>query len=108
MARLTIKTIIPSIKGRVFCVFVCSILLTSCSTIASSVVEDVIQYGINESPKNEALSINNKTIDKERKQLMKDGKCPVCKGMGKSADGKYTCKACDGTGKYNNTNNKQE
>ena len=108
MARSTIKSHNPSIMGRLLFVFVCTMLLISCSTIASSLVEDIFQYSINESPKNEALSINNKTIDKERKQLMKDGKCPICKGMGKSADGKYTCKACDGTGKYNNTNNKQE
>lgn len=90
---------------KAFTLLVCITLLTSCSSIASSVMEDIIQYGINESPKNEALSINNKAREKERTKMMNDGKCPVCKGMGKSADGKYTCKACGGTGKYNNSNN---
>lgn len=108
MVRLTIKTFAPSTIGKLLMVFVCSTLMMSCTTIASSLMEDIFQYSINESPKNEALSINNKTIEKERKLLMKDGKCPVCKGMGKSADGKYECKACNGTGKYNETKNEQE
>lgn len=108
MARLTIKTHTSSTMGKLLMVFVCSTLMMSCATIASNLVEDFIQYGINESPKSEALSINPKTNNKERTQLMKDGKCPVCKGMGKSADGKYDCKACNGTGKYNETKNEQK
>ena len=87
---------------------VCSTMMVSCSTIASTLVEDAIQYSINESSKSEALSTNPKTNNKERTKLMKDGKCPVCKGMGKSADGKYVCQACNGTGKYNETKNEQK
>ena len=107
MARLTIKSFCPSTMGRILIMSACSTLLMSCTTIASSVVEDLIQYGVNESPRNEALSINPKTNNKERTQLIKDGKCPVCKGMGRSADGKYVCKACNGTGQYNETKNEQ-
>ncbi len=44
---------------------------------------------------------------KEQEQLKTDGKCPVCRGQGRSADGQYTCKACNGTGKYT-ANNKRE
>ena len=35
-----------------------------------------------------------------------DGKCPICKGMGKTPDGLYTCETCKGTGKYSEDENK--
>jgi DnaJ-class molecular chaperone len=43
-----------------------------------------------------------KAEQKEREKLMNDGKCPDCRGMGKSPDGKTTCNTCKGTGKYQN------
>ena len=46
-------------------------------------------------------SSSSKQDVKEREKLIQAGKCPTCKGMGKTPDGRYTCSACNGTGKYN-------
>ena len=52
-------------------------------------------------------NVNSKALEKERKQMIKEGKCPVCMGVGKSIDGKYECSICNGTGKYIEQNNTQ-
>jgi hypothetical protein len=36
----------------------------------------------------------------EKGYLKKEGKCPACRGVGKSPDGQYECTSCKGTGKY--------
>ena len=36
----------------------------------------------------------------EAEKLKQEGKCPSCKGFGKTPDGRYTCTVCNGTGKY--------
>ena len=41
-----------------------------------------------------------KKLTKQEDTLKKEGKCPVCKGMGKTPDGLYVCETCKGTGKY--------
>ena len=51
---------------------------------------------------------NDKQLAKKREQLKKEGKCPICRGMGKTPDGMYVCTICKGTGKYIETENKQE
>ena len=38
------------------------------------------------------------TLEAER--LKKEGKCPICRGLGKTPDGRYDCTTCNGTGKY--------
>ena len=57
----------------------------------------------------EMVEAFNREIEKQKKEqekLIQAGKCPVCGGVGKSADGLYDCEACNGTGKYNDTENK--
>ena len=43
---------------------------------------------------------NSKQTVKEQEKLKKEGKCPACRGVGKSPDGQYECTSCKGTGKY--------
>ena len=85
---------------------------TSCSTIMSevmsSVVESDISYGINNTKPGVTDKTKKKQKEKDDAQLKASGKCPVCKGMGKSADGKYSCETCKGTGNYIVTNNNLE
>ncbi len=86
-----------------------SFLLASCQVLTETLVEGAIQDGISNAHKSNPTSTHNtKAQEKEKAQLIKDGKCPVCRGMGRSADGKYICTTCNGTGKYTETNNKQE
>lgn len=82
-----------------------AMMLVSCSTIMSEVVSSAIesdlQYGVNALESGGAKSGNNdKKIAKEKEKLKKEGKCPTCRGVGKTIDGKYVCSACNGTGKY--------
>ena len=51
---------------------------------------------------------NEKQLAKKREQLKKEGKCPVCRGMGRTPDGQYICETCKGTGNYIETNNKEK
>ncbi len=79
----------------------CLFLMSSCEIITETIVESSIQDGLNGMSKSSSTSpINGKTQNKEKEQMIKEGKCPVCRGIGKSIDGKYECSACNGTGKY--------
>jgi len=79
-------------------------IFASCSTVTEDIVniavESEMQNGWETASKN---SMNSKPDSKktaaEREKLKKEGKCPVCRGMGKSVDGKYDCPTCKGTGK---------
>ena len=88
-----------------FGMIVCLGLTTACNSVASFLVEDTVQSAM-ESPmtngQTQSKTKRDKANDKEAERLMKEGKCPVCKGMGKTPDGMYTCETCKGTGKYNN------
>ena len=99
MIRLTIKTV----------VLLLPLLLTSCSLfveeVVSPLVETDIYKGVN-STKPVSNSAESKQQKKEKGKLIQQGKCPVCSGVGKSADGLYDCEACKGTGKYIDTENK--
>ena len=43
--------------------------------------------------------VSDKKEAKEREKLLQEGKCPDCRGMGKTPDGLYSCAKCNGTGK---------
>jgi hypothetical protein len=99
MERLTIKAVVLSLP----------LLLTSCSLfveeVASPIVASDIYHSVNNT-KPVTKSADSKQKKKEQEKLIQAGKCPVCGGVGKSADGLYDCEACNGTGKYNDTENK--
>ena len=85
------------------------LILTSCAEVASIIVEDEMQRGLQKGQTNQRRTkADDKKLTKQEEQLKKEGKCPVCKGMGKTPDGLYICETCKGTGKYEETNNKQE
>ena len=73
--------------------------LSSCD-LANSIVEYDIQKGVNSMKPSKGAALNSKTHEKQAEQMKKEGKCPICHGAGKSPDGRYTCSACDGTGRY--------
>ena len=88
-----------------FGMIVCLGLTTACNSVASFLVEDTVQSAMESTMTNgqtQSKTKRDKANDKEAERLMKEGKCPVCKGMGKTPDGMYTCESCKGTGKYNN------
>ena len=85
------------------------LILTSCAEVASIIVEDEMQRGLQNGQTNQRRTkADDKKLAKQEETLKKEGKCPVCKGMGKTPDGLYVCETCKGTGKYVETNNKQE
>ena len=84
-------------------------LLTSCAEVASMIVEDELQRGLKGGQTNlRRTKADDKKLAKQEEQLKKEGKCPACKGMGRTPDGQYICETCKGTGKYEETTNKQE
>jgi len=85
------------------------IILTSCAEITSILVEDHLQHGLESGQTNhQRTKADDKKLAKQQEQLKKEGKCPKCSGMGRTPDGQYICETCKGTGKYVETNNKQE
>lgn len=96
-----------------------SILLSSCSSsnpfgdtankaMAEVFLPDYIEYrsstDIMKGESNLALNPQKiptrKNKQKWRNKLIKEGKCPDCKGIGQIKG--TTCKACDGSGKFVN------
>ena len=81
------------------------LLLTSCSTqdfidLATSSLEYNMEKGLESMGRKNGSKISPKQAVKEQEKLKQEGKCPTCRGMGKSIDGKYDCPTCKGTGKY--------
>ena len=94
MARLSIKVLTACLT-----VVVC----TSCSTIAQETANFFLEDNsatINGGKKKNTTGVSDKQIAKQQEQLKKEGKCPTCRGMGKTPDGLYECTVCKGTGKY--------
>ena len=98
MARSSIKLVL----------FLLVLSLTSCKTLVEELVVPMAEYdmqkGINNARPHSTQRTDTKKERKERERLELEGKCTVCKGIGKSADGKYLCTACNGTGKTTEKN----
>ena len=90
---------------RLLIVYFCLPLMSSC-ILGEALVESAVESAVSPSSKTvtQASHSKSKTMtkaeQKEREKLMNNGKCPDCRGMGKSPDGKTTCRTCQGTGKY--------
>ena len=79
-----------------------TVLLSSCGTLVGEVLVPTVtdtQIGLS-GKKTSGTTANSKQTAKEQEKLKEEGKCPVCRGVGKSADGQYECTSCKGTGKY--------
>ena len=98
MARSSIK----------FVLFLLAFSLTSCQTLVEELVVPMAEYdmqkGVSNARPGSTQRKETKKERKERERLEQEGKCTVCKGIGKSADGKYICTACNGTGKTTEKN----
>lgn len=100
MVRSSIKALTVLLAAAVF---------ASCATIAEEAVNILLDNNstMNLSSKPQS-GRNDKQLSKEIEKLKKEGKCPICRGMGRTPDGQYICETCKGTGKYVEINNKQE
>lgn len=94
-ARLARSTI------RMIAIFLIA-LLSSCGGYIGEVLVPTVtdsQIGLG-GKKTAGVTSNSKLTAKEQEKLKREGKCPVCRGFGKSPDGQYECISCKGTGKY--------
>ena len=78
--------------------------LASCSSFVSDWVIPSLEYDANKGlesleKSNSTGKSDSKKARKEQQKLKKEGKCLVCRGAGRSIDGKYVCTSCNGTGK---------
>jgi DnaJ-class molecular chaperone len=62
-----------------------------------------MQHGLSSVRHPKGARLSQKGQAKEAEKMKKDGKCPTCRGMGKTPDGRYVCTTCNGTGKYEPT-----
>ena len=92
MARSTIKLIAVLLIA----------FFSSCGSFVGEVLAPTVtdsQIGLG-GKKTSGGTANSKQTTKEQEKLKEEGKCPVCRGAGKSPDGQYECTSCKGTGKY--------
>ena len=89
-------------RSLISCLIVILFLTTSCNTlvgeIANSLLETDIEQGLDYMEKSSMKPRQSKKDTKELQKLEKEGKCLICRGIGKTIDGKYTCPKCNGTG----------
>ncbi len=79
-----------------------TIFLSSCGSFVGEVLAPTVtdtQIGLNGKGTSSVITNSKQTV-KEQEKLKKEGKCPACRGVGKSPDGQYECTSCKGTGKY--------
>ena len=91
---------ITKVKLMVLTLAVC---LSSCGSFVGEVLAPTVtdtQIGLS-GKGTSGVATNSKQTAKEQEKLKKEGKCPVCRGAGKSPDGQFECTSCKGTGKYN-------
>lgn len=92
MARSTIKLI----------AILLTVFLTSCGSFVGEVLAPTVtdsQIGLGGKTTSGGTTNSKQTI-REQEKLKEEGKCPVCRGVGKSPDGQYECTSCKGTGNY--------
>ena len=86
--------------------------MTLCACTVSEIISDVVETGIRQTTVNNRNTTTPASVSKEQQReterLKQQGKCPICKGIGKTADGRYDCAACHGPGKYQEENKKAE
>ena len=78
--------------------------LSSCADIASIIIEDTLQDALacSQTPhRTKGNHASDKQKAKMAEQLKQSGKCPTCRGMGRTPDGLYICSTCQGSGKCN-------
>ena len=66
----------------------------------SDAIESRAYSGLQNAQKSKGSHPNEKQKAKEAEQLKQEGKCPTCRGIGKTPDGRYICTVCNGTGQY--------
>ena len=79
-----------------------AVFLSSCGTLVGEVLVPTVtdsQIAL-DGKKTSGVATNSKKTAKEQEKLKEEGKCPICRGVGKSPDGQYECSSCKGTGKY--------
>ena len=76
--------------------------LSSCSIqeILSDTMEFEANKGLQKAQKSKGSHPSAKQQAKETERLKQEGKCPSCRGFGKTPDGRYICTVCKGTGRY--------
>ncbi len=90
------------LSTRVMIALLLTVFLSSCGAIVGEVIAPTItdsQIGLG-GKKVSGTTTNSKHTAKEQEKIKEEGKCPECRGFGKSPDGKYECTSCKGTGKY--------
>ena len=93
-------------KAFLFTFAACAVLtvgfLSSCSIqeIFSDTAEFEANKGLQKAQKSKGSHPSAKQQAKEAERLKQEGKCPTCRGFGKTPDGRYTCAVCNGTGRY--------
>ena len=78
------------------------IFLSSCSSFVGEVLAPTVtdtQIGLSGKGTSSVITNSKQTV-KEQEKLKTEGKCPTCRGVGKSPDGQYECTSCKGTGKH--------
>lgn len=92
--------------GQWMICLVAMMMLSSCELLMDIFCNDTVDTTVLNTSQGKPKSSTvgqpsySKSQQKKREQLMKEGKCPTCEGMGKTPDGKFDCTACKGTGKY--------
>lgn len=78
------------------------IVMSSCTIqeIMSDAIESRAYSGLQKAQKSKGSHPSEKQQAKEAERLKQEGKCPSCRGAGKTPDGRYTCTVCNGTGQY--------
>ena len=93
-------------KALLFAFAACAVLtvvfMGSCSIqeMFSDTVEFEANKGLQKAQKSKGSHPSAKQQAKEAERLKQEGKCPSCRGFGKTPDGRYTCTVCNGTGQY--------